>query len=372
MRKKLISVLNLDRDYRQLASYNSKAISDYNESMLSTLTLLGGLLILLTLMAVPFSNTKKDAVPVYIIAAMLFFTLFFLFKSATMKKYVLIGLYTSFSIFFAFTIYFSVIHSPNMRATILLGAFCIMPLGFLDRPLKMNIFVAFWLTVHSVLAFILKPQYALDDTLNTVLFAILGCFIGNKMVWVRLDSYEANRLLTIQKETDVLTGLDNRRKLFDTLVALETADAEKPTGILMIDIDYFKTFNDTHGHAAGDNYLRNFGKIFSKFSQENRIDFYRYGGEEFVAMAYGYDEDRLSAVAEKLRITVQNNDFDGYSSTVSIGVAYSGKKQIRNYENVIDLADRVVYEAKRLGRNRVCSAVYDPAQDERMSFSHSH
>ena len=247
------------------------------------------------------------------------------------------------------------IHSPNMRATVLLGAFCIMPLGFIDRPVRMNLFAVFWLAVHAVLAFYLKPQYALDDTINCLCFAILGCFIGNIVVWVRLRSYEAHRLLIIEKETDVLTGLYNRRKLFETLAALKTTSAEKPSGILMIDIDHFKDFNDDYGHSAGDKCLSRLGEVFSISAQNFRLHFYRYGGEEFVAMAYGYSEKELLSIAESLRIAAQSTDIDGHHTTISIGVAYCGDEQIKNYENVIDRADKAVYAAKRSGRNKVCN-----------------
>ena len=148
---------------------------------------------MLPLLAAPFSNTRTDAVPAYLLTLILFFTLFFIFRISFMKKYALGGLYICFSIFFALAIYLSVIHTPNMRATILLGAFCIMPLGFIDRPVRMNLFVAFWLAVHTILAFYLKPLYALDDTINCLCFAILGCFIGNIMVWERLEGYDIHR-----------------------------------------------------------------------------------------------------------------------------------------------------------------------------------
>lgn len=230
-----------------------------------------------------------------------------------------------------------------------------MPLGLIDRPARINTFVAFWFIIHTILAFNLKPQYALDDIINCLCFAILGCFIGNLMIWGRLEGYEAQRLLTIEKETDVLTGLFNRRKLFEALAILETINAEKPSGILMIDIDHFKDFNDTYGHAAGDKYLSRLGEVFAKFSQNFRMHFYRYGGEEFVAIAYGYGEKELFSIAESLRIAVQGTDIDGHSTTVSIGVAYCGEEQIKNYENVIDQADKAVYAAKRSGRNKVCA-----------------
>ena len=345
---------NKEKNYTQLASVNCTDISAYNGKMLSALTLIGGLLMLLPVLATPFSKTKTDAIPAYLLAATLFFILFFIFKISVIKIYALGGLYICFSIFFALAIYLSVFHTPNMRATILLGAFCIMPLGFIDRPVRMNLFVAFWLAVHTILAFYLKPLYALDDTINCLCFAILGCFIGNIMVWVRLEGYEVHRLLTSEKETDVLTGLFNRRKLFETLATLETISAEKPSGILMIDIDHFKEFNDNHGHSTGDNCLSRLGEAFTIFTQNFRLHFYRYGGEEFVAMAYGYSEEELLSIAESLRIAVQSADINGHRTTVSIGVAYCGDEQVRNYENIIDRADKAAYDAKRAGRNNVC------------------
>ncbi|MDD4009824.1 MAG: diguanylate cyclase [Fermentimonas sp.] len=356
MRKQLNLLQNKEKNYNRLASNNRNEISGYNEKILSTLTLIGGFLVTLPLLSAPFSNTKPDAIPIYLLTFVLFISLFFVFRFSFMKKYSLVGLYICFSVLFLFAIYLSVIHTPNMRATILLGAFCIMPLGFIDRPARMNLFVAFWFVLHTVLTFYLKPQYALDDIINSLCFAILGCFIGNIMVWVRLESYEAHRLLTIEKETDVLTGLFNRRKLFETLADLETPSAEKPTGVMMIDIDHFKDFNDNHGHAEGDRVLRCLGEAAIRFAQNFRISFYRYGGEEFVAMAYGYDKKELLSIAESLRISVQSTNIDAHrtSVSVSVGVAYCGKEQVRNYENVIDRADKALYTAKRTGRNKVC------------------
>lgn len=152
----------------------------------------------------------------------------------------------------------------------------------------------------------------------------------------------------------MLTGLFNRRKLFETLAMLGTTDAEKPSGIMMIDIDNFKEFNDEYGHAAGDRCLSLFGEALTKYTQNFRLQFYRYGGEEFVAMAFGYGEKELLSIAESLRIAVQSTDMDGHRTTVSIGVAFCGEEQVRNLEHVIDRADKAVYAAKHAGRNKVC------------------
>lgn len=354
MKKRFKIFWEQENNCRQLASTNRRAVNEYNEKTLSTLLLLGWVLVLMTLLSVPFSNTKAAAVPAYLLSFSIFFALSLLFKIPAVKKYTYIGLYSGFSVLFLLGIYLSVVHSPDMRATILLGGFVIMSLSFIDCPRRIRLFLAFWLVVQTALAFHFIPQYALDDTINCLVASVLGGYLGKTLVQLRLEGYEAQRLLTIEKETDVLTGLLNRRKLFETLAALETTGAEKPSGILMIDIDYFKNFNDNYGHAIGDKYLNCFGETLTKFTQNFRLDFYRYGGEEFVAMAYGYDEKELLTVAESLRIALQNTDIDGNRTTVSIGVAYCGEEKIRNYENVIDRADKALYAAKRAGRNKVC------------------
>jgi len=345
---------NKDRIYKQFSADNQYAIDEYNKKTLSTLLPIGWALTLLPLAVVPFSNTKINAVPAYLLAFSSYFILFILFKISPIKKYTLVGLYISFSVLFIFGLYLSVIHSPNMRATILLGGFILMPISFIDNFRRIRLALVFWLVVSTVLAFYLKPRYALDDAVNCTCSAVLGYYLGKMMVQVRLESFEARRQLIIEKETDMLTGLFNRRKLFETLADLETIDTEKPSGILMIDIDYFKDFNDKYGHVAGDKYLNHLGEALTKFAQNFRIHFYRYGGEEFVAMAYGYDEKELLSIAEGLRISVQSTDIDGHCSTVSIGVAYCGDEQVRNYENIIDRADKAAYAAKRAGRNKIC------------------
>ena len=121
----------------------------------------------------------------------------------------------------------------------------------------------------------------------------------------------------------------------------------------MIDIDHFKEYNDRYGHAAGDKCLSRLGDMFLKFSQNLRLQFYRYGGEEFLAMAYGYNREELLSIAESLRIAAQDLHQKDTPATISIGVAYCGDEQVRNYENIIDRADKAVYAAKRLGRNQV-------------------
>ena len=120
--KKLLSIK--ENTVENLMSNNLRGIEDYNEKTLSALLLMGWVLILLPLMAVPFSNTKAGAIPAYLLTLAAFLALFFLYKVPSIKKHTLTGAYISFSVLFLLGIYLSVIHSPIcVRPFYLVGSF---------------------------------------------------------------------------------------------------------------------------------------------------------------------------------------------------------------------------------------------------------
>ncbi len=341
------------KDYRTLAARNREAIEVYNRTMLTLLFTVGAVMMFIPLFSVPFSKTKGPLLPVYIAMILCFALLSLVGRLPALKRYTLQALYVGFSIFFLFAIYLSIFHTPEMRATILIGVLCIAPLSFIDRPLRMNLFVVSWVILHTILAFVFKARYAFDDAVNTLAFAILGCFFGNHTILIRVRSYEIQRLLTIEGETDSLTGLYNRRKLFETLDDPKTSIS----GILMIDIDLFKEYNERHGHLAADGAMRELSSILRN---EEMITFYRYGGEEFVGLCRnGLTKEALQERAEALREAIAQMRLDGPPITVSIGVALSDSEERLSYEAIIELADRAVFAAKQQGRNRV---VVDLAQ----------
>ena len=159
--------------------------------------------------------------------------------------------------------------------------------------------------------------------------------------------------------TDPLTGLHNRRYLeshLDNLVARANA-GDKAISVMMLDLDHFKSINDTHGHAAGDEVLKEFG---NRLRQGLRgIDLAsRYGGEEFVVAMPDTDGETAKMVADRLRQFVADEPFevdgDGKSVpvTVSIGVtASSGDSD--SSKSMLERADRSLYLAKDRGRNRM-------------------
>jgi diguanylate cyclase (GGDEF)-like protein len=164
---------------------------------------------------------------------------------------------------------------------------------------------------------------------------------------------ELERLST----TDTLTGLSNRRHLMNFLAQeIERAKrAGRPFSILMLDVDHFKKYNDTHGHQAGDEVLARIGAVL-----RNSIRPYdcaaRYGGEEFLVMLSGTSLDPAKESAERIRKQIQAEKFDAEPVTISIGVAeYPSHGDTA--KAVIGQADAALYEAKRAGRDRVVCAV---------------
>lgn len=156
--------------------------------------------------------------------------------------------------------------------------------------------------------------------------------------------------------TDGLTGLNNRRR-FDTDVAIVSRNGHNPTAMLMIDVDHFKAFNDTHGHGGGDQALRHVGEAISSGLRHGDIA-YRYGGEEFCVLLQNTTDGVAHAIAERLRRTIAEAVIDLgngelVSVTASVGLATGSADSL---EQLITSADRAMYSAKRAGRNQLALA----------------
>jgi len=155
--------------------------------------------------------------------------------------------------------------------------------------------------------------------------------------------------------TDALTGLPNRR-YFDEFCGLlaRRRRAEDAVGVLMVDIDRFKSLNDTYGHAVGDQVLREVGSAIAGAVREDDVPA-RFGGEEFAVLLRNPTSDMAIEVGERVRAAVGALDLSRFGVervSVSVGVAVGGVPERQIADLVVD-ADRALYEAKRLGRDRV-------------------
>jgi len=174
---------------------------------------------------------------------------------------------------------------------------------------------------------------------------------------IALQNAEAHRAVTVRAQTDGLTGLRNHTTFQEDL-ARATAHGER-FSLLMLDLDDFKSYNDTHGHQAGDEFLRRTAAAISAACRDSdRV--YRYGGDEFTILLPGTDTPGALAVANKVRAAVRRTDVPRVAErrhpiTCSVGLA-TFPDDGPEATAVLFAADRACYLSKRSGRDLVSTA----------------
>jgi diguanylate cyclase (GGDEF)-like protein/PAS domain S-box-containing protein len=172
-------------------------------------------------------------------------------------------------------------------------------------------------------------------------------------------------LVRLQKEfrelsyKDGLTGVANRR-MFDSVIEVEWANARRnnqPLSLIMLDIDYFKQYNDHYGHIQGDDCLKRVALALAKCATRSRDFFARYGGEEFVLVLPESDAEAAQRVAERCRTAIFKEQIVHEKSdvsqilTISLGIGTITPTHKDNPTPFIESVDRQLYQAKQHGRN---------------------
>jgi diguanylate cyclase (GGDEF)-like protein len=183
-----------------------------------------------------------------------------------------------------------------------------------------------------------------------------------------LDSKEGNMFTELHELIDrmnnlalkdSLTNLYNRRYINEKLpidLANSTMSGTN-LSIIMADIDYFKKVNDTYGHLNGDRTLKQFAKILTSCIKRDTDWIARYGGEEFMICLPGANRNKAVEIAEKIRKKVEESTIDcgqyQFQITASFGVSTQTQEKVNTIEEMIDMADKKLYDAKNNGRNKV-------------------
>ncbi|PHS31987.1 MAG: hypothetical protein COA92_07360 [Sulfurovum sp.] len=180
------------------------------------------------------------------------------------------------------------------------------------------------------------------------------------------DNYEKKlAILHMQDELkelshrDYLTNLYNRRYFneFSKKFLNNVKQESEQMSVIMLDIDFFKNINDTYGHAIGDEIIKLLASLLKDNTRESDIVF-RLGGEEFAILLPSTGKEKISNIAEKLRVVIENKEFritkdKSIRLTVSLGVACVNFEKDHNMSESLNRADKVLYQAKAEGRNRV-------------------
>ncbi len=167
-----------------------------------------------------------------------------------------------------------------------------------------------------------------------------------------IELQKMNINLRSKADIDPLTQILNRRALIEKLEGKSLYDHKY--SVVIIDIDKFKNVNDTHGHSIGDSVLKELCAVVKSIIRDKDI-FARWGGEEFLVLVHTKDLLVAENFAEKIRLKVESSTFTTVKKiTASFGVS-SPKSAEQTFEELLENADKALYQAKELGRNRVCS-----------------
>lgn len=177
----------------------------------------------------------------------------------------------------------------------------------------------------------------------------------------RTDELEmANQKLAALSITDELTGLGNRRHFNEKLVQewSRASRTQQPLALAMIDVDWFKKYNDHYGHQMGDECLKNVANVLASIINRTGDVVARYGGEEFAVIAPDTTAEGAQVIAEKFRMSLQLHALPHAESklgcvTASIGVATAIPTKGESPISLIKIVDKALYRAKEEGRNRV-------------------
>lgn len=219
---------------------------------------------------------------------------------------------------------------------------------------KKSIWYHLVIMLEIIVACMIVPR--IDPLMVMMLQSVTYCMIEytlNILSNNYIDNYIISREIELMMIHDQLTGAFNRNKLTE-LCSGKTNELEiNRAGVLILDIDFFKSINDTFGHETGDRVLQNLVSII-KNSVRKSDYVIRWGGEEFIVLLPDCGESRTEAIAEKIRLEVQKYGDNMCNATVSVGATvYNGG----DYHKAVRRADKALYYCKEHGRNQV--KVYD-------------
>ncbi|MBN9229415.1 MAG: hypothetical protein BGO90_10970 [Legionella sp. 40-6] len=223
------------------------------------------------------------------------------------------------------------------------------------------------------LAYVCLPLFAQKDILGLIYIELTNSSIENQptiafsqiiseQISLNLYNIKLNETLKLQSTQDVLTGLSNRRYFTELLQKemLKSKRAHNNFALILVDIDYFKSINDTYGHQTGDRVLCALAQIMQKELRKSDV-IARWGGEEFIICVREISLEKIRMRAEKLRQVVENHrlliDGETISFTISIGIALFDA--VVDKDTLIKKADDALYQAKKSGRNKIIINAYD-------------
>ncbi len=372
MKRQLEYFKQMTQNEREVISRNDNVVKVINKRVLKTLLLSYILLIIIGVIIPLLDRDYVQPVGINlnywylglgILAAILYFVLT---KISDCNQFVLIYLISLVGVLY------SVISSgfafPDTTGVIFVLILFLMATAFIiTTPASVT------LLVFSVVVYIVgishnkNSDIFVSETVTVITVLIISVAIGRIVRSARIENLITRERLHNLAYTDGLTGLLNRRSLFELLGNEDQHDNEKITAISIIDIDYFKKYNDTYGHQLGDSCLRQVSKVMLDLQSKQDVFFYRYGGEEIVVLFYEYSEQQICEILDKLYEDIKLLNIEHKASeygrvTITTGIAMIDLDKLQNYDKLIRKADIALYSAKQDGRNQM--KIYDQSMND--------
>jgi len=256
--------------------------------------------------------------------------------------------------------YFSVFHFFSEAQIPAICFYCLlilMPIIFFTKPFILYPILATFTAFYICFSYVSEDPFFTITTINSITAYFFSFILSIQLQKTKLQTIETGRIIEAQRDTDLLTGLPNRTKLINELEQFSFEEDNSIRGVFMIDIDLFKKFNDTYGHYAGDKCLKAVGSCLSEFSRQSHVEFFRYGGEEFIGIARSAALFDYQQIAQDLVVAVHDlkipccSNIDPYV-TISAGYATQNETKTLTIEDLISRADWALYKSKSKGRNQ--------------------
>ena len=239
---------------------------------------------------------------------------------------------------------------------------CLLPPLLFTYPYVHHVSNAIIGITNIVLCWLFKDQtIATRETIMTILTCISSDLVSFVLIYQKITALKLKNRIEDESNTDALTGLPNKR-LINLLVDENIKggrDKELISGVIMLDIDDFKAYNDAYGHIQGDYALEQIGSELNFVAKKYNIFIARYGGEEFVAFINSINISKINEIAKDIKDSIYNLKISFKNSpnskepfiTVSVGVALAeaGDDPL----DVINSADIALYKSKNAGKDQI-------------------
>ena len=351
-----MNIKKLLESEKSIFSVYKNEIESLNIKLFRTLLMIVGAVTLsMSVLSSVVSSFDMLRIPYYIlfVVSLILGVLFYQNLRGIPVVYLFYLFYTCIFIFVTYTGYTIF---PDGESTLVLGFIFIYATMFYDNTKRIFTVAIIYATVYSICALLFKSSNAMAlDMVNVWGYTIVINIIGFTFRLTQLENIKLKETLKQQAITDSLTKLKNRTALNEFLS--DDSKIQSISSVVMMDIDYFKGYNDFYGHLARDHCLVALANIFLSMEKNNpMMYFYRYGGEEILLV---FEDSEFETVIEKVKeiqviiseLNIPHENSPHHVVTVSYGIAKVNPSQ--PVFSFIELADEALYRSKKDGRNRI-------------------